>query len=98
PEQVSSPATVGPPADVFSLGTLLYECLAGAPAFEAPTAVELFAKLEAGAYEPIRKVRPETPRWLAAVVGRALAHDPGARFASGTELERALAAGAPPLP
>jgi serine/threonine protein kinase len=37
PEQIADAKSVGPPADVFALGAMLYECLAGEPAFEAAT-------------------------------------------------------------
>jgi WD40 repeat protein len=42
---------------------------------------------------PVRKLRPDTPRWLAAVIERALAQRPEQRFADGAALASGLAAG-----
>ncbi len=88
PEQLANAATVGPRADVFALGAVLYECLCGRPAFRGDTVVELLAELSSGTREPIR--RPGVPPWLEEVVGRALAVDARDRFADGTSLARAL--------
>jgi tetratricopeptide (TPR) repeat protein len=90
PEQVSDAKGAGPAADVFALGAVLYECLAGRPAFWGETVVETLARLSAGV-PPIE--RPEVPGWLREVVTRALAPDPRARFADGGALARALDAG-----
>ena len=90
PEQLADAAGVGPAADVFALGAVLHECLAGRPAFAGADMVELLAKLSSGTVEPIG--RPGVPAWLEEVVRRALAADPRARFADGAALARALGA------
>jgi hypothetical protein len=90
PEQLASAKEAGPPADVYSFGVMLYECLAGERPFEGGSALELLARAEAGEFEPLAKRRPETPAWLAAIVARALAKAPADRFADGGELARAL--------
>jgi tetratricopeptide (TPR) repeat protein len=87
PEQVEDFATVGPTADVFSLGAVLYECLTGRPAFEGKNVLELLTKVASGTVEPIG---PAVPQWLEEVVLRALAHDPSRRFPDGGSLARAL--------
>jgi hypothetical protein len=92
PEQMNSAKEVGPPADVFSLGAILYECLAGEPAFEADSIHGVFAKVAQGDFAPVRKKRPDAPRWLAAVVERALAKEPADRFPDGAALAAALVA------
>jgi serine/threonine-protein kinase len=92
PEQLKDAASVTPAADVYALGTILYECLAGRPAFEGETSLELLAKVTAGRFEPLAKVRPGVPGWLAGVIEQAMAIAPGDRFGDGTELARALAA------
>ena len=92
PEQLSSATAVGPPADVFALGAVLYECLAGRPAFPGRTVLDIMGKVDAGRVEKID--RPEVPPWLEEVVARALATDPRARFADGAGLARALERGA----
>ena len=91
PEQLRDSASVTPTADVYSLGTILYECLAGRPAFEGESSFELLAKVTAGRFEPLAKVRPGVPSWLAGVVEQAMAAAPRDRFGDGTALARALA-------
>jgi serine/threonine protein kinase/tetratricopeptide (TPR) repeat protein len=93
PEQVVDAAAAGPAADVFALGAVLYECLAGRPAFGGSTVIEVLTKLSSGIAEPIG--RPDVPPWLEGVVRRSLALDPRERFPDGASLERALRGGAP---
>ena len=93
PEQMADAAGAGPPADVFSLGAILFECVAGAPAFEGSSALEVFARVARGSHAPIRDLRPEAPPWLVAVVEACLAVEPSDRFANGAALERALGEG-----
>jgi formylglycine-generating enzyme required for sulfatase activity len=92
PEQMTNAREVGPAADVFALGVILYECLAGQTPFHGASGLELVANVEAGDFAPLKKVRADVPPGLASVVERALAHDPKERFADGDELARALAA------
>jgi WD40 repeat protein len=93
PEQLKDAKNVGPPADVFSLGTILYECLTGSPPFQGDSHMAIVDATVRGHFEPLEKARPETPFWVRRVVLRALLPDPGARFADGAELARALEAG-----
>jgi hypothetical protein len=92
PEQLRSVRDATPASDVFALGAILYECLAGARAFEGATSVEVQARVVLGTFDPLRGVRPETPRWLERVVARALQVDPAKRFRDAGELSRALEA------
>jgi tetratricopeptide (TPR) repeat protein len=92
PEQTRDASAVGPAADVFALGAILYECLAGEAAFAGESALEVFARIESGLVEPLRRLRPEVPVWLERVVERALAHDVAARFPDGDALAAALEA------
>ncbi len=91
PEQIEDAGRVGPTSDVFALGAVLYECLAGRPAFPGSSVVEVCAALSAGKVDPIG--RPGLPGWLDVVVRRALELDPRARFADGGALARALQGG-----
>ena len=93
PEQLLDAKRSGPPADVFALGVLLYEALSGHMPFAGPTLVEIALQAEAGNFTPLRRVQPDAPPWLAALVERALDPDPARRFADGEALAQALEAG-----
>jgi TPR repeat protein len=93
PEQLNDAKSAGPPADVFALGTILYEAATGMAAFGGDTAHARFAAVATGARKPIRAVRSDVPRWLARIVERALAQAPGDRYPDGAALARALEAG-----
>jgi serine/threonine protein kinase len=90
PEQARDARKAGPAADVFALGAILYECLAGRPAFQADTVLALLGKVENESPRPVSGIRPETPVWLARVVTQALARDPERRFPDAGALLRAL--------
>ena len=88
PEQLEDAASVGPPADVFSLGVVLYECLAGRPAFEGDSALEVLSSMTSGVRKAIG--RPEVPAWLEKTILRALATERSERFPDGASFARAL--------
>jgi formylglycine-generating enzyme required for sulfatase activity len=88
-EQMEDAKKAGPTADVFALGAILYECLAGKPAFTGETLLALLAKVDAGDYEPLGR---EIPGWLARVVDRCLENATADRFQDGKELADALTA------
>ena len=90
PEQIEDAKTVGPPADVFSLGCVLYECLAGSSPFVADSALDVLTRVLDGKFEPLASKRPDAPDGLRRVIERALARDPSARYADGFALARAL--------
>jgi eukaryotic-like serine/threonine-protein kinase len=73
PEQVRGSSPVGPPADVFALGTLLYECLAGRAAFHAATTEILLTKVLLESPEALQSFRSDAPPSLVALVGRMMA-------------------------
>jgi hypothetical protein len=89
PEQLEDAKSVGPPADVFALGAILYECLAGKPVFTGDTTLEVVQNVAAGKFE--RLDRKDAPPWLAALVERALAVEASDRFKDGSAFEKALA-------
>src|SRR5579883_1275975 len=91
PEQAANTKGADARADVFSLGAILYECLVGDPAFEGETTLEVFGLIQSGNFTPLRKRCLAAPRWLAAVIERALAVSPDRRPADGVALARALA-------
>ena len=90
PEQARGERRVGPPADVVSLGVVLYEALTGVSPFAAADARGVLARILADEPPPPSEVRPGVPRALDALVLRTLAKEPEARHASAGELLRAL--------
>jgi serine/threonine protein kinase len=77
-------------SDLFSLGIVLWELLAGRKLFRGKSE---FDTLKNVAQMPVplpSSLRPEVPPELDRIVARALARDPGDRFATGTELAEAL--------
>jgi eukaryotic-like serine/threonine-protein kinase len=89
PEQLSG-GTVDHRADQFAFGALLYELLAGRPAFRAPTLSALIATILTQPPPPLRRLRADTPRDIERIVARCLAKDPVERFASTADLLEAL--------
>lgn len=83
PEQASGdPAAVSEAADIYALGAMLYEILAGHPPFRQKDPREVLDALAAGGPPPLREVCPQAPPELAAVVARAMARAPGDRYPS----------------
>jgi serine/threonine protein kinase/tetratricopeptide (TPR) repeat protein len=91
PEQARG-APVDARSDLFSLGIVLYECLAGVNPFSAPTTIETTRRVQACEYPPIEILRSDTPADLIALVKQALAKEPDARFADAGRMYEALLA------
>lgn len=93
PEQATGAETLGPPSDVYALGAICFELLAGAPPFTGPTPEAVLIKRFTEDAPTLTAVRPGIPDRIAAAVGRALARDPGERFASAGAFAAALGSG-----
>ena len=78
PEEVLG-ESVGPPADLYALGVMLYDALAGRLPFQGGSARELLMGRVAAAATPLRHVAPSVPPDVADVVDRLLAREPGGR-------------------
>lgn len=90
PEQVQGRG-VDARSDVYALGLMLYECLAGRRAFVAPTPIATAIKQAQERPAALQSVRADVPRSLAHAVMRCLEKEPARRFASVTELLQAVA-------
>jgi serine/threonine protein kinase len=77
-------------ADVYALGCVLYEMLAGTPPFTGATAQAIFARHAAGQVPPLATVRPDVGSGLERVVLLALAKAPANRFPTAAAFEAAL--------
>jgi serine/threonine-protein kinase len=100
PEQAAASREVDGRTDIYSLGCVLYEMLAGAPPFTGPSAQALLARHALDPVAPIRTVRGAVPEAVERVVLRALAKVPGDRYATAPDFAKALAgaASAPTTP
>jgi tRNA A-37 threonylcarbamoyl transferase component Bud32 len=90
---------VGPSSDLYSVGVLVYEMLAGHPPFVDALSSAVLVKQATAAPPPLLSERPEVPRPLALVVHMLLAKNPSSRPKKASEarllLERSIAAPAP---
>jgi serine/threonine protein kinase/formylglycine-generating enzyme required for sulfatase activity len=86
PEQVRGGEDVGPSADIYSLGAMLYETITGSPPFRAPSsAATLDQVLHAEPVAP-RRLNPSVPRDLETICLACLQKGPRDRYASAGEL------------
>ncbi|AKF09113.1 serine/threonine-protein kinase [Sandaracinus amylolyticus] len=83
-----APASVR--TDLFAVGIVLWEALAGRRLFEAPSDMQVMFMVHDARVPDLRTIRPDIPEALAATVHRALAKDAAGRFESAHEMARAL--------
>ncbi|AUX39721.1 uncharacterized protein SOCE26_011160 [Sorangium cellulosum] len=90
PEQVRGDKDIGPPADVFALGAVLFECLTGQPAFQGEHVMALLAKLLLEDPPRLCDVRGDIPRGASELCARMLMKEPQQRLRHGGAVVEAL--------
>ena len=97
PEQASGDKAIDGRTDIFALGCVLYEMLAGEPPFKGPNPQATLMRRFMGPPRPLRPM-VQIPEHVEAAIVRALAKDPAERFATADEFAEALAGRAPAPP
>jgi len=82
-----------PSADVYSLGVVMYQLLAGRLPFESGSLTELAMRQQEGAPEPLSALNPDVPPALGRAIVRSLAPEPEQRYRSAAEFRDAIRAG-----
>ncbi len=91
PEQLISSRTVDSRADLWSCGVVLFRMLTGELPFDADSLIELGVKLMNNDPPDLRKLRPDVPAGVVAIVRKCLERDASDRYQTAQELSRALA-------
>jgi hypothetical protein len=94
PEQIRGQPVDGR-SDLYALGVMIYEALAGGPPFDASSTFQLF-DAHVNAPPPLGQLPRDVPRGVVAAIDRALAKAPADRFADADAMRRALAGRASP--
>ncbi len=90
PEQAAGEAEPEGRSDVYSLGCMLYEMLAGAAPFTGPTVQAVMARRFTEPVPSLRAVRPSVPEAVEQAGAKALARVPADRFATAAQFAQAL--------
>ena len=90
PEQAAGEKQIDARADIYALGALTYEMLAGEPPHTGPSAQAIITKVMSAEPRPVTASRPSVPPHIASAVYRALARIPADRFPNAAEFARAL--------
>jgi serine/threonine protein kinase len=86
PEQADGRSDVGPAADVYALGAILYRLLTGRVPFKADSTIDVLYQVRHQAPPSIRQLRAEVPAGLEAICLRCLAKNPADRYPSAAAL------------
>ena len=80
-------------SDLYSMGVVLYEALAGVKPFTGDSFIAVAQAVQSGSHPSLRSVRTDVDQTLASAVERALDRDPSRRFSSAEEMAAALTGG-----
>ena len=89
PEQIAD-RPIGPASDIYSLGVVAYELLAGRVPFQAETTLALMQKVAQEAPPPLHKLNRRVPSAVASVIHKALEKNPARRYRTAGDFARDL--------
>jgi WD40 repeat protein/tRNA A-37 threonylcarbamoyl transferase component Bud32 len=86
PEQTGGSEEVGPAADTYSLGAILYTMLTGRPPFQGSNRLHILEQVRSQEPVPLRRLVPQLPRDLETICLKCLEKEPAHRYTSAAEL------------
>jgi tetratricopeptide (TPR) repeat protein/tRNA A-37 threonylcarbamoyl transferase component Bud32 len=86
PEQARGDESIGPGADIYALGAILYNAITGRAPFVGPTPIETIQQVVSNDPLPPRRLQPNVDRDLETICMKCLEKEPGRRYATAGEL------------